>query len=100
MLLEREDNLWHLALDPGHQPMATDARVKTLADAISDYMGKPVKLAIRFESGGEDSPAQREERARQARLAHARETLRNDPVINTLVNDFGARLDEDSIEPS
>ena len=98
-LLSREQDQWQLLLDPGHQPMATDARIAELAGAISDYLGKRIKLQVSFEAGGEDSPAQREERARQARLAHAREALRTDPVINALVTEFDGRLDEDSIEP-
>ena len=99
MLTSREENEWHLLLDPGHQPMATDARVRELGEAISAYMGKPVRLRVSFESGGEDSPAQRDERARKAQLARAREALRTDPVINALVTEFDGRLDEDSIEP-
>ena len=99
MLISRDQDQWQLLLDPGHQPMATDARIHELAQAISDYMGKPVRLKVSFESGGEDSPAQREERDRQARLARAKDALRGDPVVQALVTEFGGRLDEDSIEP-
>lgn len=99
MLISREGEAWQLRLDPGHQPMATDTRIKELAGAISDYLGKPVRLQVSFEAGGEDTPAQREERARQEKLAHAKDTLRSDPVVQALVSEFDGRLDEDSIEP-
>lgn len=96
VLKSRAEGEWHLALDPGHQAMATESRIKELGQRLSDYLAKPVKLIVSFE-GVDGSPAQREERERQRKLAYAKEQLKQDPIIVELQQTFAAQLDEDSI---
>ena len=99
-LIEQGERLWHLRVDTGHQVLVNEARVASIGDAISTFLGRPVRVEISFDRVDSDTPEALAEEARQARYQAARETIHQDAVINELVNVFSARIDEDSIRPN
>jgi DNA polymerase-3 subunit gamma/tau len=99
LLVERAGDKWTLKLDPGHQVLASDERVAALSQAVSDYVGRRVKLNVVTATGVDGTPAQRAEKARAEQVAHAREQLSADAVVRQMVETFSGKLDEDSIQP-
>ena len=66
--------------------------------ALRRLVGEAATLEI--SRGGEgDTPARREEQARDERLEKARAALENDPNVQSLRERFGAVLQPDSIKP-
>jgi DNA polymerase-3 subunit gamma/tau len=70
-----------------------------LRAAVQGVLGVPVQL--QFEHGAQVSQtvAQRLTAEHQARASQAREAMRNDPFVQQVIEQFDARLIEDSIKP-
>lgn len=99
LLVERAENQWTLQLDAGHQVLASDDRVAALSQAVSDYVGRPLKVRVVTAADVQGTPAQRAEKARAEQVAHAREQLRSDTVVRQMLETFSGKLDEESIRP-
>lgn len=100
VLVKRNDNTFELLLNTHHEPLLTGQHQKNLEKAISSHLGRAINLAITLENkpSGMSPDALESKRKREA-LQAAEEQLRNDPVVQALINDFGASLLRDSIEP-
>ncbi len=97
-LLERDGNRFRLLLDARAQSLRTRQQEERLTQALGRLVGAPV--TIEFEEGGaSDTPARREEQARDERLEQARAALERDPKVQALRDRFGAVLLPDSIKP-
>ena len=100
VLRSRDGQNWQLRMAPGNEVMASAERVQSLGNAISEYLGKPVRLQVEFSDGDDMTPAEREALRRQQALERARQRIRDDATIQALLSTFDARLDEDSIQAS
>lgn len=98
VLRSRDGANWLLRMAPGNEVMASPERVQALGNAISEYLGKAVRLQVEFSDGDDMTPAQREAQRRQQALDRARQRIRDDATIQSLLSTFDARLDEDSIQ--
>ncbi|EKF73448.1 DNA polymerase III subunits gamma and tau, partial [Alcanivorax hongdengensis A-11-3] len=99
VLVSREDNVWTLRLSNGHDVLVNRQRLDELAGALSNYFQRRIQLQVHYEAEAGDTPEALAEARRQQQLAEARETLRNDAVIQQLISTFDARLDEESVKP-
>ena len=83
--------------------MAETLRTRQLEDRFAQALGRLVGAPVRleFEVGGAagDTPARREEQARDERLELARLALENDPNVQALRDRFGAVIQPESIKP-
>jgi DNA polymerase-3 subunit gamma/tau len=68
------------------------------AQALRQLVGDAATLEIE-RGGAGDTPARREEQARDERLESARAALERDPNVQTLRERFGAVLQPESIKP-
>jgi DNA polymerase-3 subunit gamma/tau len=100
VLRERGDTVWKLALRPGHQVLLSDERVKHMEQALADYLSRPVKLDVSVSEQASGTPDELAAEQQQARVQAARQALEQDPVVQALLQDFGGRLDTDSIRPN
>lgn len=100
VLVKRSDNAFELLLNTHHEPLLTGQHHKNLEKAISSHFGQAINLVITLENkpSGMSPDALESKRKREA-LQAAEEHLRNDPVVQILIKDFGASLLRDSIEP-
>ncbi|MBP6096833.1 MAG: DNA polymerase III subunit gamma/tau [Methyloversatilis sp.] len=77
--------------------------VTSAQDKLRDALQAKLDIAVqlRFEHGERvaQTVAQRLNAEQQARLGHAREAMRNDPFVQQVIEQFDARLIEDSIKP-
>jgi DNA polymerase-3 subunit gamma/tau len=97
-LLERDGNRFRFLLDARAQSLHTRQQEDRLAQALGRLVGAPVTIEIE-QGGAGDTPARREEQARDERLAKARAALESDPNVQALRDRFGAVLQPDSVKP-
>ncbi len=97
-LIERDGNRFRFLLDARAQSLHTRQQVDRLAQALGRLIGGPVTIEIE-QGGADDTPARREEQARDERLEKARAALESDPNVQALRDRFGAVLQPESIKP-
>jgi DNA polymerase-3 subunit gamma/tau len=89
-----------LTLDPECRNLRVPVAEERLQGALSDALGKGVKLEIRISRPERDTPAQRSERARAERQARAEALVADDPVVQSLQDELDARWVPGSVEPT
>ena len=94
-LLSREGEVWRLCVDS--ESLARPASCERLQAALQ-AVGHPVRL--QFSQGAvTDSPSKRNAQAASARMDAAIELIQNDPLVQSLVQDWGAKIVPGSIQP-
>ena len=97
-LVSREDDHFRFLLDERAGALRTRQLEDRFVQALRACVGATATVEI--ERGGTgDTPARREERARDERLEQARAALERDPAVQALRDRFGAVLQPDSIKP-
>jgi DNA polymerase-3 subunit gamma/tau len=97
-LIERDGNRFRFLLDPRAQSLCTRQQEDRLAAALGKVVGAAVTIEIEL-GGTLDTPARREEQARDERLEQARAAIERDPNVRALRDRFGAVVQPDSIKP-
>jgi DNA polymerase-3 subunit gamma/tau len=95
-----DDGVLRLSLPPEDELLKSSAMVKMMADALAPALGASPQ--IRFEGvavQGASSLRERNERARDERQSAAESAFLNDPDVQRLMSQHGARLVADSIRP-
>ncbi len=94
-LVARDTDQWLLRVerDTLNQP-TTRERLQTALQGV----GYPVRLAVEV-GRVSDSPAKRNAAAARAALQAAEEIVQNDPFVQSMVRDFGAKIVPGSIKP-
>ncbi|MFL0801662.1 MAG: DNA polymerase III subunit gamma/tau [Agarilytica sp.] len=100
VMVGREENHIQLILDQDKTSLFDPSHGQRIGDVLSDYFGHPVRVEIALSGipSGMETPAQYDERIRQQKHAQALETLKNDPVVQTLEREFGATLQEGTVK--
>ena len=98
-LIRRVDNVFHLALAPGHASLRNVRVEERLQEALSAHLGEKVKLAFTVAQSAAETPAALQERASQDRLRAAQEAIAQDSHVQSLQEMFGARVVPDSVRP-
>ena len=94
-LLSRESDVWRLCVDS--ESLARPATCERLQAALQ-AAGHAVRL--QFDQGSvTDSPSKRNAQAASARMDAAVELIQTDPLVQSLVRDWGARIVPGSIQP-
>ena len=95
-----EANNLHFILDDAKGSLFDQSHANRLADMLTDYFSEPVRAEINLGliPEGVETPAVFELRRKAERKAAAIVRLNNDPVVQRLQAEFGAVLNEDSIE--
>jgi DNA polymerase-3 subunit gamma/tau len=98
-LRSREGAIWRLALDPRSASLRTRALEEKLTQALSRYVGSPVRLEIELAASAPSTPARQQEQADAERQARARAAFDADPTVGALRERFGASVLADSVRP-
>ncbi|MBO9664148.1 DNA polymerase III subunit gamma/tau [Dokdonella sp.] len=97
-LIAIEDKQVRLAIRPTHEHLADGPLVGTLEQRLGAALGRAIK--VKFERGdGAESPAEQRERADSERRQAAVAAVHGDPVVQSLIDTFGARVIADSVRP-
>ena len=94
-LLAREGDVWRLCVDS--ESLARPATCERLQAALQ-AAGHGVRLQV-SQGTVTDSPAKRHAQAMAARMDAAVELIHNDPLVQSLMRDFGAKIVPGSIQP-
>ena len=97
-LLAREGNHFRFLLDDRARALHTRQLEDRFTQALRQLVGAAATVEIE-QGGAGDTPARREEQARDERLEKARAALERDPNVQSLRDRFGAVLQPDSIKP-
>ncbi|MBM4219468.1 MAG: DNA polymerase III subunit gamma/tau [Gammaproteobacteria bacterium] len=97
-LLAREGDKFRFLLDARAGSLHTRQLEERFLQALRNLVGDAATLEIE-QGGAGDTPARRDEMARDERLEAARASLERDPNVQALRDRFGAVLQPDSIKP-
>ncbi|TBR39174.1 MULTISPECIES: DNA polymerase III subunit gamma/tau [Dyella] len=99
-LRDREGNTLVLALQPVHMHLAVEPMVSQMEERISQVMGERIKLRfVGDQSGSAETPAARAASARSAAQSAAEQSIEEDPLVQSLRREFGARVLPQSVKP-
>ncbi len=91
------DNL-ELLVPEAHKHLLEKTYTEKLQAALGDYFGRKLRLRISIGGTGK-TPAEIANQERQAKLAHAIQSIDTDPFVRELVESFDARVKDTSIKP-
>lgn len=100
--IRTEEHAIYLSLSPELSHLATDKSKKRLCDALSDKLGRDVRLVFAEpDDTTGPGPTLAVERAEQAaeKQQQAIDAIHNDPAVEIIKNTFNARIIETSIKP-
>ncbi|WP_248805886.1 DNA polymerase III subunit gamma/tau [Pseudomonas sp. MWU13-2100] len=90
---------WLLHLDPAHSALFNATQQRRLNDALNQYHGRALKLTIELIKPEQETPAQAASRRRHERQDEAVASIHADPLIRQMMQQFGAVIRGDTIEP-
>ena len=90
---------WTLHLDPAHSALFNASQQQRLSDGLNLHLGRSIKLQIEVIKPEQETPAQANARKRIERQRQAEEAIKSDPLIRQMIEQFGASIRPDSIEP-
>jgi DNA polymerase-3 subunit gamma/tau len=101
LLRERDGNTLVLALQPAHMNLAVEPMVSQMEERIGQALGERIRL--RFVSNAahatSETPAVRAAQARDTAQSAAEESIEEDPLVQSMKREFGARIVPQSIKP-
>ena len=82
-----------LVLDNAHDTLLNDAQSAAIERALAQRLGKELRLQIAPGVAQVETPAARFSRQQAERQQQAEKMLESDPVVKSLLSDFGGKLD-------
>jgi len=70
-----------------------------LNDALNQHLGRTLNLRIELIRPEQETPAQAASRKRAERQQDAVVSIEQDPLIQQMIKQFGAKVRQDTIEP-
>ncbi|WP_339476770.1 MULTISPECIES: DNA polymerase III subunit gamma/tau [unclassified Pseudomonas] len=98
-LIAVEGDHWLLHLDPAHSALFNATQQRRLNDALNQYHQRTLTLTIELIKPEQETPAQAASRRRADRQREAEESIHGDPFIQQMMQQFGAVVRHDTIEP-
>jgi DNA polymerase-3 subunit gamma/tau len=98
-LVAVEGDVWRLHLDPAQSALFNATQQRRLNDALNQYHGRNLTLEVEVRRPEQETPAQAAARKRAARQRQAEEAIASDPLVLKMIEQFGAQVRADSIEP-
>jgi len=99
VLERREAGTLHLTLDQGYANLLNKEREQVLGDALGRRLGEAVTLRITLGQPAAETPAREKQRVQSERQQAATAEILGDPGVQALQEQFGARVNLDSIRP-
>jgi len=84
---------------PEQEALLNDDRRGRIRAAICALRGESVQVEFAQAAQTTETPAQRIERLRAERQAEAVHAIEQDPLVQTLIEQFGARIETESVRP-
>lgn len=98
-MTKRQGNDFYFVLDKANSTLYDTSHEKRLADLLSDYFVEPIRAHIQLGEITAETPSLMAIRLREERLQDAISAIKNDPIVQQLIAQFGATLREETIQP-
>src|SRR5690606_2700429 len=98
-LVKASERRLEVVLVPEKETLATQQVRSRLEAAISEYLGRPITLAITTGKPPRPTPAEVRLANENERMRRAREAMEQDPTVRAAQEAFGAVLEADTIQP-
>lgn len=98
-MINRQGNDFYFVLDKANSTLYDTSHEKRLSDLLSDYFVEPVRAHIQMGEITAETPSMMAIRLREERLQDAISAIKNDPIVQQLIAQFGATLREETIQP-
>jgi DNA polymerase-3 subunit gamma/tau len=98
-MVNRQGNEFYFVLDEANSTLYDQSHEKRLADLMCDYFVEQVRVHIQFGQVTTETPSMMAIRLREERLQDAIHAIKNDPIVQQLIAQFGATLREETIQP-
>ena len=98
-LIEANGDDWLLHLDPAHSALFNPTQQRRLNDALNQQQGRSIRLRIELCKPEQETPAQAAARRRAERQRSAEASIHADPLVQQMIQQFAAKVRDDSIEP-
>jgi len=94
-----DKNRWKFLVPDSLQHLGSKSVVQSLKMALSSHLGQEVKLDLHGATEPLQSVAAAEMRAEVKRLTEAERAIEEDPTVQEIKQEFGAKIVPDSIQP-
>jgi DNA polymerase-3 subunit gamma/tau len=98
-MMSRKGNDFYFVLDNANSTLYDTSHEKRLAGLLSDYFVEQVRAHIQLGEITAETPSMMAIRLREERLQDAISAIKNDPIVQQLIAQFGATLREETIQP-
>lgn len=98
-LMAADGDDWLLHLDPGQGALFNATQQRRLNEALNQHLGRNLNLRIELIRPEQETPAQAASRKRAERQQDAVVSIEQDPLIQQMIKQFGAKVRQDTIEP-
>lgn len=98
-LIAVDGDHWLLHLDPAHSALFNATQQRRLNDALNQFHERTLTVAIELIKPEQETPAQAASRRRINRQREAEASIQGDPLIQQMMQQFGAVVRQDTIEP-
>jgi DNA polymerase-3 subunit gamma/tau len=88
-----------LVLKPAYMHLAVEPLTGQMEERLTKAVGRRIRLRFIADHAAGETPAERAAQMRDARQADAVDAIGNDPLVQALQRDFGARVIPQSIKP-
>ena len=92
-------DVWRLHLEPTQSALYNAAQHRRMNEALNQYLGRTVQLEVEIVRPEQETPAQAAARWRAERQQQAEQSIHDDPLVREMIQQFGATIRPDSIEP-
>ena len=92
-------DVWRLHLEPTQSALFNAAQLRRMNEALNQYLGRSVQLEVEIVRPEQETPAQAAARWRAERQQQAEQSIHDDPLVREMIQQFGATIRPDSIEP-
>lgn len=89
----------HLKLENSSEHLNSPRFAERVQAALSDWLGRDIKLTIEQVDGQLNTPARIDETIKSEGMAAARRSIDEDPVVKQLIDRVDGAVDESSIQP-
>ncbi|PVZ16427.1 MULTISPECIES: DNA polymerase III subunit gamma/tau [unclassified Pseudomonas] len=90
---------WELHLDPAQGALFNATQQRRLNEALNQHLGRAITIDITLQRPEQETPAQAAARRRHERQHDAERSIQQDPLIQQMIQKFGASVRADTIEP-
>ena len=99
-LVGKDGNRLMFMLDEHNASLFDESHQSRMAGLLTDYFGEPVQVMISLGQIANETPAGFTIRLRQERHDETLLAMKNDPLVQQLIQQFDATIDESSVRPA